>query len=307
MSRALDALTAPPRAEAVQLAERSAPIIPESEPLGAADLLEAFSPVATAARWYVTRFGWSVVPVDPRTKRPLVRWEAFQHRLPDPERLAEWLERHREAGIGIVTGAVSGRLVVLDLDEGHVEGVSGLRTLRERAFALPPGAPMVRTASGGLHVYLRWPDGLPLPGNFAGRLPGVDLRAEGGYVVAPPTTRPDGSGWRWEQEPDGPLPEPPGWLVGLAAEPASLGERPASLWAELLRGPIPEGRRNDSLTRLAGLLFRRLPPEAAWEVLRAVNEARCRPPLPEAELEALAASIAMREARRRREVVRRGS
>lgn len=263
--------------------------------------------VAKAAHQYIVGHGWSVVPVDPKTKRPLVRWEVFQRRLPDPHSLAAWLDKRPGAGIAVVTGEVSGRLVVLDLDEGHAEGVSGIRTLREHGLALPPDAPMVRTASGGFHVYLRWPDGIPLPGNFAGRLPGVDLRAEGGYVVAPPTMRPDGRGWRWEQEPDGPLPEAPRWLVELAAGSADkVGAQPSGYWAALLREPIQEGRRNETLTRIAGHLFRRCDPNVAWASLRGINRIYCQPPLPEAELERLAASIAMREARRRMGVMRRG-
>lgn len=210
------------------------------------------------------------------------------------------MEQNPGAGIAIVTGEVSGRLVILDLDEGHTEGVSGLRTLRERGLALPTAAPMVRTPSGGLHVYLRWPGGRPLPRNFAGRLPGVDLRAEGGYAVCPPTTRPDGSGWRWEQEPDGPPPEAPGWLEELAPDGQPSKTTPVGEWTRLLLEGVTEGARNTATARLAGYLLRHgVAPEAAAALLLAWNAHANRPPLPEREVVQVVASIDRAERRRR--------
>ena len=62
--------------------------------------------------------GWSVIPVKAFAKRPIVRWEAFQNRLPTREEVEGWFRRWPDANLGIVTGAISG-LVVLDVDPRH--------------------------------------------------------------------------------------------------------------------------------------------------------------------------------------------
>jgi hypothetical protein len=235
----------------------------------------AITTVAHAAQTYVRDYGWSVVPLGAGTKRPLVQWTEYQRRRPDPDRLAAWLAARPTAGLAVVCGAVSGGLVVLDLDEGHAAGVSGRATLAARGVALP-AAPAVQTPSGGLHLYLRWPADLPLPRPHAGRtatgevLPGVDIRGEASYVVAPPTHRRDGQGWHWTTPPRLPLPEAPDWLVRLYAPPTPASQvtvAPAAAsppgryaagargkWAHLLHAPCPPGTRHDTALRIAGWL-----------------------------------------------------
>src|SRR5262245_2971750 len=61
---------------------------------------------------------WSVIPIRPGDKRPLVRWEDFQHRCPSETEARGWFRAWPEAGIGIVTGTISG-LVVMDIDVRH--------------------------------------------------------------------------------------------------------------------------------------------------------------------------------------------
>lgn len=67
--------------------------------------------VWAAARAYLAR-GWSVVPVEPRGKRPVVPWAEFQRRLPTEDELEAWFRHRGNSNLAIVTGAVSG-LVVL--------------------------------------------------------------------------------------------------------------------------------------------------------------------------------------------------
>lgn len=69
----------------------------------------------TAALAYLAR-GWSAIPIEPRGKRPLVSWLEFQGRLASGAEVMRWFRRWPEANVGIVTGAVSG-LIVLDVDE----------------------------------------------------------------------------------------------------------------------------------------------------------------------------------------------
>src|SRR5512134_2277855 len=67
--------------------------------------------IAKAALAYRAQ-GWSLVPIEPRGKRPLVRWERFQERAPSEAEIVAWFERWPEANVGIVTGGVSGLVVV---------------------------------------------------------------------------------------------------------------------------------------------------------------------------------------------------
>jgi hypothetical protein len=170
-----------------------------------------------------------------------------------------WWARWPRANVAVRTGEVSG-LVVVDVDPGH----GGDATLRELE-AVHGDLPMtrtIRTASGGRHLYFRHPGGLVR--NDAGRVlgRGVDLRGDGGYVIAPPSRGTAGayaviaSG--------GTIAELPEWCLERLAErsrprPAVPRDvRAPSAWANAaLRGEIDrvrsavEGTRNDTLNRVA--------------------------------------------------------
>ena len=96
-----------------------------------------------AALEYLAR-GWSVIPIEPCGKRPLVAWLEFQDRLPSPAEVGRWFDRWPEANIGIVTGIVSG-LVVLDVDARH-GGAQSLVGLESEHGPLPR---TVTVATGG--------------------------------------------------------------------------------------------------------------------------------------------------------------
>lgn len=184
------------------------------------------------------------------------------------------------SGVGIVTGPLSG-VLVLDVD-----GPEGEAELQKHGH---PVTPMVRTASGGLHLYFKHPDHHVRTG--IGVAPGVDVKASGGYVVAPPSVGSNGRPYEWIVSPEeAQLADPPPWLLGLLERErpkgpaASVGER------------IPSGERNKALTSLAGTMRRRGMGEG--EILAALqvsNEQRCQPPLEAEEVEKIAASVAKYE------------
>jgi hypothetical protein len=244
------------------------------------------TPLAAAQAY--RRRGWSVIPVRPRAKVPQVTWEEFQHRLAGKDELSGWFAHKPDINLGIVTGMVSG-LAVLDIDAGH-GGFESLKHLEAEHGALPATA-MAETGGGGRHYYFA----ASLPGlrNRAALWPGVDLRAEGGVIVAPPSVHPSGRRYRWLADPADVEPAPmPQWLVDAALDTSARKGHKLSYWRDLVQSGIAEGARNTTLASLAGhLLWHGIAPDVATELLLCWNRVRCRPPLPDAEVAAVAASI----------------
>jgi hypothetical protein len=234
------------------------------------------SGVLTKAALDYGRLGWSVIPIEPRGKRPLVRWQVFQHRRAEPTEIGDWFKRWPEANIAVVTGVVSG-LVVLDLDPRHGAQESLAALLGERGSLSETVE--ARTGGGGRHLYFAHPG--EMVRNRVGIAPGIDLRGDGGYVVAPPSMHACGEPYRWTRAPEvfrvAPLPT---WLLEAASDERARHGRPLSHWRELLRDGVAEGERNDTVASLAGHLLRYgVDPEVATELLLAWNQSRCRPPL----------------------------
>jgi len=234
--------------------------------------------------------GWSVIPIKPRTKRPLIAWEPFQHRLPRVEEVQQWYGRWPNAGVGIVTGAIS-NLVVVDVDVQH-GGDNALAELVRRNGLLPPTVEAV-TGSGGLHLYFAYP-GRPLSSRV-GWAPGIDLRADGGLVVAPPSVHPSGRRYEWKpgRDPDQVRPAPmPAWLVQEVAGEETRGGSPIAYWRALVRRGVTEGERNNAVASLTGhLLWHGVDQTVVLELLLCWNRARCDPPLPDDEVAAVVKSI----------------
>ena len=144
------------------------------------------------------------------------RLSAWQRKATtDPQQIRRWWSREPRANIGIATGELSG-LLVLDVDVG--DGKPGLASLGEleARHGARPRTWEVQTGGGGLHVYLRHPGGDRRIGNRAGILPGLDLRGDGGYVVAPPSLHASGRRYTWLEAGDAPeVPAPAGWLLAV--------------------------------------------------------------------------------------------
>jgi len=245
------------------------------------------APGHAAARGYLA-LGWSVLPVRPRDKRPLIRWEPLQEARPSEADVAGWFEQWPDANLGVVTGAIS-NLIVLDVDPKH--GGDDTLQLLERRFGPLPQTVESHTGGGGRHLYFRHP-GYPVR-NRAGLGQGIDLRGDGGYVVAPPSVHPSGTPYAWlaGRSPDAlalaPLPR---WL--LTATGASRARRSLEDWRTLVRQGVPEGQRNSTVASLTGhLLWHGVDPGIALELLLCWNRTRCRPPLDDAEVAQVVRSI----------------
>lgn len=242
------------------------------------------SALLDAALYYAPRS----IPVE--GKRPTIRdwpnWPAT------PEAIRAHWQRAPTANVGIRTG---NGLVVLDIDP-RAGGDDVLADLEHEHGELSPTVEC-RTGGGGRHLYLAGPHDLPSFDLGAG----VEVKAAGRQVVAPPSVHPTTFAiYEWEPG-RGPgeieRAELPAWIT---AGRQTSGEAAApTVWQAMLRDGIPEGTRNSSLASVTGHLLRRwVDVDLVALLVHQVNERSCRPPLPRGEVDRIIDSIESCEARR---------
>ena len=195
-------------------------------------------------------------------------------------------------GIGIATGQVSA-LVVIDLDEKNGKhGVAEFQKLIDLHPELPWDTRAVKTPSGGAHFYYNYTG--PLKSRIDHPAPGIDLKADGGYVCAPPTVLKNGDFYSvlGEVEPID-LPE---WLVeiftapGRDKQPEPGATRQETAYKAPYKAPetIPAGSRNDTLYRTAcSLAAKGMGDSAVLAAVLAENKTKCSSPLDDAEIQTL--------------------
>ena len=234
--------------------------------------MDSVSAVLEAALRYASD-GRPVFPCN--GKRPYVA-RGLHDATTDPATIEGWWDRWPDANVAIRTGSLSGVLVV-DVDDHDA-----LHALAREHGELPRTASVV-TPRGGQHYWFRHPGG-EIPSSAGKIATGIDIRADGGYVIAPGS-----SGYVVDEE--APLAEPPGWLLERARRHSRNGKAPA------VGDVIPAGRRNAELTSLAGTMRRRGMGAAEIEAaLQVANRERCQPqPLDEQEVAEIAASVARYE------------
>lgn len=205
----------------------------------------------------------------------------------DVRRVQDWWRRSPSANIAL---AIPDGHLVVDIDSPDALGL-----LKAEGLLLPSTA----TALTGRSRHL-WFVTETDARNRVGLFPGIDTRAPGGYVVAPPSIHPTGAIYRWQVDLRmAHLAEAPAWLLDRLKKPPPCG-RPPEAWERTVTGPVPEGRRNQTLAEVAGLLFRALPAAVAAEMALCWARAKMAPPLPEHEVQRTIDSIAGRELKRRR-------
>jgi hypothetical protein len=223
-----------------------------------------------------------------REKRPLVAWQAYQEAPPTHADVDAWYARWPDANVGIVTGALSG-LVVVDVDPRH-GGEASIAEWQRLHGALPHTVE-ARSGGGGRHLYFAHPG--RVVHNRVALLPGVDVRGDGGLIVAPPSIHPSGRRYAWVNAPGAVdlSPLPPALLERVA--PRGRRGHTVRFWRDLLAEGVAEGSRNDSIAALAGhLLWRGVDAHVVTELVLCWNRVRCRPPLADAEVVRTVASIA---------------
>ncbi len=248
--------------------------------------LESASIAQAAARYLAG--GWSVLPLRRGEKRPLIHWEMLQQARADAATLEQWFARWPDANVGIVTGEVS-NLIVVDVDPKH-GGDDSLADL-ERRYGPLPETVEARTGGGGRHLYFAHPGGL-VP-NRVGLAQGIDLRGDGGYIVAPPSLHPSGQLYAWApgRSPTDMAPAPlPRWLLFAGHGPRA--RRTLADWRQLVHAGVAEGERNTTIASLTGhLLWHGVDAQVALELMLAWNRLRCRPPLDDEEVARVVVSI----------------
>jgi hypothetical protein len=185
----------------------------------------------------------------------------------DPATIRRWWGRDPWSGIGIATGL---RSSMIGFDVDGLLGLASWDALMEDGREEIGRSFMVTTPGGGVHVYLAYP-GRHVPNSASKLAPSIDVRGDGGYLVAPPSRHGNGRSWRqWVQPGDG-------WAEGtarLASMPEWVSPRPAvvkpvprtgllrrsggsryartALDAECGQVALaPVGQRNDTLNRAA--------------------------------------------------------
>ena len=237
---------------------------------------------------YYASLGLAVFPLKPHGKAPLTEhgckdatWEETQ--------IERWWARWPSAGIGIATGEASGGLLVIDLDVDEDKGIDGRESLRRWEMEhgpLPGNTWLSITGRGGYHYFYRVNRETK---NRAGLYEGVDVRGDGGYIVAPPSIHPNGRAYEWEQGPeDTPLAEADGrvWAFLAGGDKSQRAEGQGCGQSFEAPEQIPEGQRVQTLVRLlCSQQAKGLSDGAIRAAVRAENEAKCVPPLTDAELE----------------------
>jgi hypothetical protein len=234
-------------------------------------------------------------------KKPATK-HGFKDATTDATQIKSWWAWRANYNIAIATGAKSGVMVLdVDPDKG---GEDALAKLEEQHGALPATVEVI-SGGGGRHLYFKWP-GHDVRCSASVFDAGLDVRADGGYIVAPPSLHICGRKYEWSVDSAKIFADAPQWLLDTITAPKSAvvtgngGSKPPTDWADLVRDGVDDGCRNSTVTRLAGFWLQRgfTASEALAHALL-FNESRCRPPLEPDEVETIVDSIAAAELRKR--------
>lgn len=238
-------------------------------------------------RWalaYVNH-GFAVFPLKPNDKTPLTA-HGLKDATTDPSQVQWFWSRHPNANIGIATGSASGGLLVIDEDVDETKGIDGKQTLQDwlsdRGEELPETWNVI-TGRGGEHLYYRYDPTRYHFKNRAGIIDGVDIRAEGGYVVAPPSVHRNGNLYQFDLSPE--YGDEIADINETILDFLSIGTVKESIKDFNIPSEIESGTRNDVLYRTAcSLQAKGLSDNAIWQALVAENDEKCNPPLDQQEL-----------------------
>jgi hypothetical protein len=234
--------------------------------------------------------GYNVIPAQPRGKAPaLETWREYQTRKSTEDEIRQWWTENPRYNIGAITGRVSG-IVVVDVDDPE-KAMPSLMGYRTQQIA-------VSGSGKGYHLYYRYPDYADTIPNRVKFLQGADVRADGGFIILPPSVHSSGAVYAYASEGD--MPELPRGLYDLimtrlANQPE---ENDQTNWvATLLSEGSKSGSRDSDATRLAGYLASiRTPRDIALVILRGWYDRTDQNGFPWSQVEKCVQSVYTKEA-----------
>lgn len=243
------------------------------------------SELGTAAMEYAAR-GWSVFPLLTREKEPAIT-NGLLGATTDPEQIEIWWEAHPFNNVAIALGSAARNIIAIDIDYDEDKGEDGWETLREweQEHGKLPETVTDLSGRGGGRLYYKVDR--PIHNTTNAKI-GIDIRGEGGYVVAPPSIHPNGRTYCWENDPDE-------YDVAEADDNVYdfieyiRGTRDGRRKKFVLpKGDIGSGSRNDTLFRYACQLQERGDDDdIIFATISGINKVRCKPPLPDSEVETI--------------------
>jgi hypothetical protein len=196
-------------------------------------------------------YGWKVFPADVARKKSYLSKAHSPEGLnwgmsDDPAQLTKnfsnpsWRDK---CGVGLPTGAIN-RIFVVEADtpEGHeVDGIASLRLLNKAYGKFPPTL-QAKSPSGSMHYYFQHPGGdlKVISRSHLDGYQGVDVKGDGGMVIAPPSRRTDGGEYVWLNDHE--IAAAPGWLLELVSETARDDE---------MLEALPDADENDPFAQYA--------------------------------------------------------
>ena len=241
-----------------------------------------------AALIYANRFKWAVLPLHsiengrctcgradcsspgkhPRTLR------GVKDATTDINTIRTWWHEYPDANIGIATGIVSG-IFVLDVD-----GEIGERSLNQliNKYGTLPETVEAFTGGGGRHIFFKRPRNTVK--NKVALAQGLDVRGDGGYIVAPPSIHISGRQYMWKHLDEAPLAEAPIWLIKMLSEDKTYNTNGKPKATDLVFEGVPKGARDTTLFRYACRLRAQGLKREEAEILILQAAAKCKPPFP---------------------------
>jgi hypothetical protein len=241
--------------------------------------------------------GMRVFPCKVRNKEPLIN-DNLSRATTDENVIRGWWHS-RDYNIGIATGEGSG-VWVLDIDGD--EGENTLRELEAKHGTLPSTIEAI--TGNGRHLYFRWPAGTEIRNKQEdGEIPGIHVRGNGGYTVAPPSIHPSGRCYAWSVDSASEFADAPDWLIDLVTSKSGGADAPATppeVWRSFIEDTFEGSHRSHAIARLAGMLLRKyVDPYVTLSLCQLFNMVRCTEPLTWGEVSQIINQVANREADRR--------
>ena len=220
--------------------------------------------------------GFSIIPVTPNEKAPpLIDWQMYQQEAASAAQIREWWGRTPHANIAIITGQISG-LTVLDFD-----GDKGRISFRDKLEQELPHTRVHRTPRGA-HLLFQYHADLKQTAHL---LPGVDVRNDGGYIIAPPSVV-KGNLYQVLRPRALALIEtlPPSLNHNQPAETKTANLNEAPNWVSTALSGVAIEERNNTAARLIGYFHHKGVPSDIIQATMELFGERCSPPMDKTEL-----------------------